>query len=852
MDAFPTSNEDLVTERSGHEHLVPLPGEWALWRWAALRGAGFPARSVLRLAAPELAQSADALLDAEDAHEAAARQLLEALRSAFASLPHDRYVAVRRARKRAEKRSLPAPEDVQGVADAELEAMRGAFERVKTARQELERLADGARSATSAAIAEMARDARFREAVTWQNREGVRTALDSVARRADNGELRTRDRQQELVAKYLHRYCVKNDTIGFFGPTGWASFDANPDAPRVAVRPGPSLLARRGVYFEQWGIDAVAEMLSNDARFKPWIPPRRFGFVRLDGAVAHSPVNGRHTLPKPLELVLRACDGVTPARDVARALVAEAPRELPDEASVFAALDALCEMQLIAWSLAFGTTWEPDKELRARIQRFGDPALRAQALAPLDALEGARRGVAAAAGDPDGLARALDALDETFTRITGAAATRNPGLTYAARSLVFEDCLRDVDVRLGKGLLDDLGPALSLVLTSARWFTFEVKKAYEAAFRALYGEMVRKNGSPRLPLSDFWVRAQRLIHGSKDRPLDAVAAELRTRWDRIFGPPTDPRRVQYDSDTLRPRVEAAFDAPTSGWSAARHHSPDVMICAPSAEAFARGDYMAVLGEIHVALNTLEQNVFVAQHPAWRDLLDGIVRDLPEPRIAYVPAKHTTTAAVRLGRVLCGPDAYILETGFEAAVIAPNRLLRLGELFIDEADGMLVVHTPGDACFELLEIFGPVLGEVVVNLLDFGSTLDHAPRVTVDRMVIRRESWRVPPSELSFAYAASDVELLVGARRWSRRLGLPRFVFVRSPHEIKPLYVDLDSPISLRIVARVIRQAKEHVSGEQPLTVTEMLPALDQLWFPDDDGDLYTAEIRVVGSDQKRG
>jgi hypothetical protein len=42
-----------------------------------------------------------------------------------------------------------------------------------------------------------------------------------------------------------------------------------------------------------------------------------------------------------------------------------------------------------------------------------------------------------------------------------------------------------------------------------------------------------------------------------------------------------------------------------------------------------------------------------------------------------------------------------------------------------------------------------------------------------------------------------------------------------------------------------------MNGEQPLTVTEMLPALDQLWFPDGNGDLYTAEIRVVGSDQKR-
>ena len=33
------------------KHLARLPGgQWALWRWVALRGAGFPAAQILRLA----------------------------------------------------------------------------------------------------------------------------------------------------------------------------------------------------------------------------------------------------------------------------------------------------------------------------------------------------------------------------------------------------------------------------------------------------------------------------------------------------------------------------------------------------------------------------------------------------------------------------------------------------------------------------------------------------------------------------------------------------------------------------------------------------------------------------------
>ena len=36
-------------------------------------------------------------------------------------------------------------------------------------------------------------------------------------------------------------------------------------------------------------------------------------------------------------------------------------------------------------------------------------------------------------------------------------------------------------------------------------------------------------------------------------------------------------------------------------------------------------------------------------------------------------------------------------------------------------------------------------------------------------------------------------------------GIPRFVFVKAPVEIKPLYLDLDSPIYMEILAKLIRR-----------------------------------------------
>src|SRR6266571_9508994 len=51
-------------------HLVPLPGsEWAVWRDAVLRTAGFPADGLDRFAAPECAAVADACLSGRSSRQ---------------------------------------------------------------------------------------------------------------------------------------------------------------------------------------------------------------------------------------------------------------------------------------------------------------------------------------------------------------------------------------------------------------------------------------------------------------------------------------------------------------------------------------------------------------------------------------------------------------------------------------------------------------------------------------------------------------------------------------------------------------------------------------------------------------
>ena len=84
----------------------------------------------------------------------------------------------------------------------------------------------------------VAGDARFREALLWQNR----ASIDIVDRRLRDGLGSAAERRNaaELVAMYVQRYAVKNDSVGFFGPVGWASVENERHA--VDVRPGPDLV----------------------------------------------------------------------------------------------------------------------------------------------------------------------------------------------------------------------------------------------------------------------------------------------------------------------------------------------------------------------------------------------------------------------------------------------------------------------------------------------------------------------------------------------------------------------------------------------------------------------------------
>lgn len=62
------------------------------------------------------------------------------------------------------------------------------------------------------------------------------------------------------MADYRQRYCLKNDTIGFFGPVAWGQIESGSRV--LKLDHGPSLIKRHQTHFEYWAIDKIAASFS--------------------------------------------------------------------------------------------------------------------------------------------------------------------------------------------------------------------------------------------------------------------------------------------------------------------------------------------------------------------------------------------------------------------------------------------------------------------------------------------------------------------------------------------------------------------------------------------------------------
>ena len=841
----------------------PSPRGWALWRDFVLRGTGFPASLVRSFTAHDLARAAKHLDEVERvvrttqaiADEWLTREISELLAAARTGSHPDRsdngwpaaLKFLRRASNQVRQHEISkTQEDLLPV--RVYEPWRDALAELSYARGAYAQAYKDAVGPLSDALRRVAAEPTFREAIVWQNHSALAQAIDPLAMNLPMSGARRKQREA-LLANYVQRYCTKNDTIGFFGPMAWCRV-VPPKWPS-GYSVGRTLVGTRVVRFEDWTIATLAETLIDDEALLPWLIPRVQPFLRIEGSRIFFPGGRTVDLDPAQAQLLAECNGVRTVKTIAERLLTNPYSNFANHDDV---LLKIRELERVArLHLGFQVSscdGDPEVALRSHLMKITDDAARNAALKRLDMIELARSRVASAAGDPSSLLLAMSSLDRTFVELTGANARRRHGEAYGGRSLTYEDCHRNVKLTLSEEALAPLQEALDLVLASAGWFTRQAADLYAAEFEKIFRQSAPEviDQPSSIALVDFWLRAHPALFDD-NVILDELSRDLHARWEVIFAPflADGARHVQIPVEAVQNSITLAFPQAPSQWALGRYQSPDIMFCAASPDALARGEYLAVLGEIHVGGNTLITNGFASLHPQPDALRAAVRRDLGVPYVMPRLSPMASATPIRT-QLLDDPEACVeILFSQNSTPCNPAMALRAADLLIvRQGEELLVKSRNGDATFSLLDALGDFLFLAIANRFSLTARRGHSPRITLGCLVLQRESWRFGLSELVGILRGGDSEDFRFLLRWATDHGMPPTVFVKASWEKKPFYVDFESPIYSRLLAKQLRNAIESESfAAETLIFSEMVPSFDDLWLLDKDGHTYTSELRFV-------
>jgi Lantibiotic dehydratase, N terminus len=837
-------------------HLISLEqDEWAVWKCFVLRGAGFPARLVNAMKEEACGHSADRLSAAaaelECLYASAIVKVstaLEKLKQAGEHPDSDRYRRLVKTLRNLKSRKPDAGPELADDFNAALEPIITQQSKLEQLRAEYERSFAEGLERQYENLRNVARDSRFQEAVLWQNRGAFHRAIRAVLKESSRTTSKTRQ-HLELIASYLQRYCTKNDTIGFFGPIAWGTI-AMRGAGLDAV-PGALLIKKRSVFLELWAGEKIAEAIAALPGIEWWLPPRLASNWRIENdALIEEPGNARK-LSALETATLALCNGKNMAADILSALRSDQAFEKVTEDQFHRLLDDMAKAGALSWQFTMPMEVGCEKALRAQVLQIRDPQLRQKALDLFAFFSDGLEQIALSAGDPERLDSALGQFEQSFEQVTHQCAQRRPGEAYAARTLIHEDCVRDLALTITPAFFEPIRPALLMMLQSLRWLAQSASVIFLDLFRKLFDRAAAKLQNPEIPVSTFVGELSVPIFEAIYSAAHAAHKQYCEKWAALLPIPSDVRVAQFASCLLRDGVKAAFPDLPGQYHVARYHSPDLMVSAPDAQTIQRGEALYILGETHVAVNTIAQGLFTAQHPNIQELLRGLQWDYPQQRrLNIIHSRKLEGGSPRTRESLFNPADLFLSMD-DTAPPTGCWAYRPSDLFIARREGRLGVFTrDGLGAFDLLEAFA---GLLIIGLMNAGRCFQPAsytPRIQIDKLVIQRETWRASVEELAFANEKTESDRFLSARTSMRARGVPALLFVKSPLEPKPFYLDMDSPVYVEMLCKMVRRLGRSRGEGSELSFSEMLPDSDGAWLTDAQGERYTSEFRFVMVDLK--
>lgn len=788
--------------------------KYALASNFVLRMTGFPTEVIHSAASQELSDAADQsfILGARTA--AAAQTLL----SSDAILSRSLRRRLKRGKAIAEgSQEGPEEELLQGAAREQLEEYKALYALEQEHHRKTAELYEQEYHRALKLLYEFVVSEPFQHILLLSSPELARfTPKDATIPAVRNSHIR----QREFTwISYLQRLATKNETISFFGPCAWGSFDAQEPA-AAAIELSEQQVVAREVYVERWVCEALALVIASDKEAQELLPVRLADDVIVKEEEAVFLASGKTVAlsAEEREILL--------AFELASRIGSQGP-----------VIEGLIERKVLVRELQVPIAPYPFEALRRIVAAWPEHPAKERWSAQLSEIENARA-VIEQTTDLEGRRAALEAMTQSV-KGTGVDGQRESQALYASRLPVNEDCKLGVNkLTLGQPMieqmLDDLAPWYDLWRDMAGLFTTRLHGSLQQVWQSLGGQPVplpvflQACSKKGVPFKSTGGTA--LVHGLEDEIQEAWQKQLGDRW-------TEPVVTLTKEDTSFLRSNFKFRRMKSFDNMA----PDVQIIAPDTKSLSDGNWSLLLAEIHPDFTKWQHCFYV-----WCPDKDEYARDYAhqgghEPAVVvgnYPP--FFASAHITLCIFPHTHDwTFVGVPGPEGA-----QSIRSAETLVEVTeDDVLLLHQ-GRVLGSLLNTWNTALN---THRLELNGGRDHSPRLQVGRTIVQRETWTLQPDdELRQAVETGGYAAFAAFRKFRTQNALPETSFVRGcmpqrlnfHKDVKPMFMDFRNPLLIEVLSKLTSRFRR-------ISISEMLPRIEDCWLEGARGGRYSCEFRTV-------
>jgi hypothetical protein len=444
--------------------------------------------------------------------------------------------------------------------------------------------------------------------------------------------------------------------------------------------------------------------------------------------------------------------------------------------------------------------------------------------------------------------QSIIAETQSCLQSVGAASKTTDRFLYAASNPIGEECFRECHFEISEKLIDEVAvqaePWIDLWRDSYAFIASRVS----AGLRGVMEKAGAKTGV--MPLPAFLQACEAAKLPLAGPGLVALAVMAFQEVKAVFRKRLQPH-VDLDEYELTPKdchvVRDNFDYPK--FDEYTFPSADLQLSATSTEAISRGDYQWILAELHPPIAMLHHCMFWScpDKEMLGAALASTIFGRPNFHFGFFAADFTAHTTVRLFDAL--PEL--------SHFVAPQRANPKWRKISPADTEVYLDQKTGDVCVRKIdshEHLGSFARAWLIPLgfhpFQFGLA-PHMPRLRCGKVIVQRQSWTISANDLPPGnYTGVSSQLVIAIEKLRAEKNLPRFVYIRPTEQAlrrsgaegrdkdtKPVFVDLESYLSLEIFHRWLMKAGE-------IEVTEMLPDSEHLFWKEADG-RHSFELRTL-------